>query len=280
MFLKNIPKKFILRFFIAATGCLCLYFSPLSNAQEQPVCKPENITVALDAGHSPASPGAVSARGKPEYEFNQNLTRKLHQRLQAEGFKNVFAVNQYDEEIALWARPALANSKNTDLFISIHHDSVQEHYLAKWKYDGEEHPYSDRFNGYSLFFSGKSNVAEESQAFATLLGKQLRRKGFVPTPHHAEAIKGENRPLLDAENGIYQYDDLMVLKKTRMPAVLLECGVILNRDEEILLNNPVYQEVLVETISDTIKHYAKEWVKKQPGCAAKVLAQERVTTND
>ena len=44
-----------------------------------------------------------------------------------------------------------------------------------------------------------------------------------------------------------------------MPSVLLECGIIVNRDEEILLSNPVYQEMLVLSITRAIE---KAWNSK------------------
>ena len=37
------------------------------------------------------------------------------------------------------------------------------------------------------------------------------------------------RILVDAEDGVYRYDQLIVLRQTKMPAVLLEAGSIVNR---------------------------------------------------
>jgi N-acetylmuramoyl-L-alanine amidase len=41
--------------------------------------------------------------------------------------------------------------------------------------------------------------------------------------------------LLDADAGVYRYDQLLVLRHTSMPAVLLEAGSIVNRKEELEL---------------------------------------------
>ena len=46
------------------------------------------------------------------------------------------------------------------------------------------------------------------------------------------------RELLDADAGVYRYDQLIVLRMTRMPAVLLEAGSIVNRQEELELGAP------------------------------------------
>ena len=56
------------------------------------------------------------------------------------------------------------------------------------------------------------------------MGSALIESGLKPALHHAEPIKGENRPLLDEHTGVYEYTDLVVLKAAEMPAILLECG--------------------------------------------------------
>jgi N-acetylmuramoyl-L-alanine amidase len=64
------------------------------------------------------------------------------------------------------------------------------------------------------------------------MGEALRLAGFSPSLYHADPIPGENKPFADRRNGVHYYDNLIVLKTARTPAVLLEAGVIVNRDEE------------------------------------------------
>ena len=59
------------------------------------------------------------------------------------------------------------------------------------------------------------------------------------TPHYTLPLMGHRRrELLDADAGVYRYDQLIVLRMTRMPAVLLEAGSIVNRPEELELASP------------------------------------------
>ena len=45
----------------------------------------------------------------------------------------------------------------------------------------------------------------------------------------------------------------MVLKTARQPALLLEAGVIVNRDEELLLLRPAYQTRMAEAVADGLR---------------------------
>jgi N-acetylmuramoyl-L-alanine amidase len=67
----------------------------------------------------------------------------------------------------------------------------------------------------------------------------LQARGLHYTPHYTLPLMRRNRhELLDAEAGVYRYDQLIVLRHTLMPAVLLEAGSIVNRQEELELATP------------------------------------------
>jgi N-acetylmuramoyl-L-alanine amidase len=69
-------------------------------------------------------------------------------------------------------------------------------------------------------------------------------------------------PIVDKEKGIYAFDDLVVLKTATMPAVLLECGVIVNRTDEENLNNPAYRKRLVEAICRAVQDFSSDTTKE------------------
>ena len=215
------------------------------------------FVIAIDVGHSRNKPGAISARGVEEFYFNAQLARVLFETLHATGFKQVFMINAKGADMALADRAKTAGRKQAELFISIHHDSVQEFYLRDWSYKGKSHFYSDRFQGYSIFYSEKNPQSRKSLAFAKRLGQELLRSGLTPSLHHAEKIPGENRELVDAEKGIYRFDDLIVLKETTMPAVLLEAGIILHRDEEVRLSDSGYQKTLALSVTRAVAAFCE-----------------------
>jgi N-acetylmuramoyl-L-alanine amidase len=63
------------------------------------------------------------------------------------------------------------------------------------------------------------------------------------------------RQLVDAEAGVYRYDQLIVLRHTLMPAVLLEAGSIINRKEELLLASPERQAVIGAAVTEAVEAF-------------------------
>ncbi len=219
-------------------------------------CWAEDFIIAIDIGHTINSPGATSARGLPEYRFNQNIGTLLHQQLlQDKRFKRSFIINETGDDISLSARAAIANQQGAHLLVSIHHDSVEPKDLSQWLYQGQIMPYCDKFTGYSLFYSEKNGSPLNSLIFAVILGSEMLQSRFCPTLHHAEKFRGEDKDLIDKTRGIYKYNNLVVLKKAQMPAVLFECGIIKNRNEELQLGDPQYQHKLVAALFNAIKLY-------------------------
>jgi N-acetylmuramoyl-L-alanine amidase len=225
-----------------ATG-LWAGISETSAGQHDDECHPRDFKIALDVGHTVEAPGATSARGVREYEFNLRLTKEIAKTLNDAGFQTHLVIVQGDKRAEqLFKRVQRANALGADLFVSIHHNDVQDRYKEKWMYEGESRFYSDRFTGHSLFVSRENPKLAQSLAFGRRLGIALNDQGLIYTNHHLEDVAGERRKLLDPEAGVYRYDKLFVLMHTKMPAVLLEAGIIVNRAEELLLETPEHRD--------------------------------------
>lgn len=189
----------------------------------------------------------MSARGRGEFFFNSDIARVIAGVLERAGAK-VILINGDGSMTGLAERGVIAGKEKADCFIALHHDSVNDKYLRTWVHEGVSRPYADNFQGYSVFASSKNAKAERSRALALAVGAALFEAGLKPTLHHNEAIKGENRPLLDARTGVYEFTDLVVLKSAAMPAILLECGVIIHREEELHVQDPAYQDLVAHAI--------------------------------
>ena len=61
------------------------------------------------------------------------------------------------------------------------------------------------------------------------------------------------RELVDPEAGVYRYDHLIVLHSTPMPAILLEAGSIVNRQEELELATPERRLIVAEAVTAAVE---------------------------
>src|SRR5690349_9006105 len=157
---------------------------------------------------------------------------------------------------SLYARVARANDLSANLLLSIHHDSVPDRFIEKWEYNGKPETFSDRFKGHSIFVSDDNRDPKDSLLFGSMLGQQLKARGLQYTPHYTESFMGRwRRTLLDADAGVYRYDTLFVLKETQMPAVLLEAGSIVNRDEELAMGSPERQQLISAAVVDAVDSF-------------------------
>jgi N-acetylmuramoyl-L-alanine amidase len=221
----------------------------------------------VDVGHGTEAPGALSARGADEYEFNLRLAKQIDKQLRAAGFdKTVLMVTPDKPPRGLFKRVTRANALNADLFLAVHHDSVPDKMLSSWQIDGRAQHYNDRFPGHSIFISNTNADRAGSLAFARQIGLALKAAGLQYTPHYTEKFMGKRqRELVDREAGVYRYDQLIVLKGTRMPAALLEAGSIVNRDEELLLASPEHEGMMARAVVEAVDSFCVARTKPDRG---------------
>lgn len=219
-------------------------------------CDRAAFRVVLDVGHTDRAPGAISARGISELEFNRKLAAIVAARLTLDGFAVTTIEGRGVGRADLLDRAARASALHPGAFLSLHHDSVQRRYIEPWAaQDGTRRMHSEHASGFSLFVSRQNGEPARSLAFARLLGSALIARGLHASPHHAEAIRGEGRPWADKEKGVYAFDDLVVLKRTAAPAALLENGLIINKDEETILGSSERRDRVAAAISEALVRF-------------------------
>jgi N-acetylmuramoyl-L-alanine amidase len=220
-------------------------------------CDPATFRIVLDVGHTAESEGAISARNVAEFDFNLRLARRIAESLKVAGFAATrLLVTQGKAKPSLFRRVAAANDLQADLFLSIHHDSVPNSFLEDWDFQGKKSHFSDRFGGYSVFVSRENPDFRTSLKFAELVGREMKAEGLDYARQYAQAIMGRYRhELLDKDTGVYRYDELVVLRRTRMPAVLLEAGSIINREEELKMSSPERQDMIASGVTTAVKEF-------------------------
>src|SRR6516165_2384661 len=220
-------------------------------------CVRASFRVVVDVGHTVDVPGAMSARGIPEYAFNLQLARETKQALVNAGFEQtVLLITATAPRQGLVERAARANRMHANLFIAIHHDSVPDNLKHSWDYGGQKNEFNDDYPGYAIFISNDNADPAGSLLFGSLLGRQLERRPPHFPPPYTLALMGHRRCILvDAKAGVYRYDQLIVLRQTTMPVVLLEAGSIVNRQEELELGTPERRSLTSAAIVTAVENF-------------------------
>lgn len=232
-------------------------------------CDRAEFHTVLDVGHT-LNGGARSARGIPEYDYNLRQATEITRALNEGGFaKTTLLITEEKTRKGLFERSERANRLNADLFLSIHHDSVPDKFIEKWEFEGEPYGFSDRFKGHSIFISNDNPDRGGSLLFGQLLGLAMKARGLQYTPHYTEPFMGgRRRQLVDAAAGVYRFDQLIVLRTTRMPSVLLEAGSIINRDEELALGDPERRALITQAVVDAIDGFCAQRQRRSETIAA------------
>ena len=157
-----------------------------------------DITIALDAGHGGSDPGAVY-NGRSEKDDALRLTRAVGEILEMNGI-NVYYVRNNDEYETPFKKATDANNSGADYFISIHRNSSEK---------------NNQYSGIESLVYKDSGIRH---TLAKNINKELADAGFE-------------------DLGITERPNLVVLKRTQMPAVLVEVGFI-NNDT----NNKIFDE--------------------------------------
>ena len=168
-------------------------------------------SIMLDAGHGGAEPGAVY-NGRQEKDDTLKLVLAIGDILQNNGI-DVQYTRTSDVYETPFEKAMEANRAGVDFFISIHRNS---------------YPTDNQVSGVESLVYDLSGLKYE---MAQEINEQLETIGFVNLGVHA-------RP------------NLVVLKRTQMPAVLVEVGFI-NSDTDNLLFDENFQAI-AQAISDGI----------------------------
>jgi N-acetylmuramoyl-L-alanine amidase len=190
--------------------------------------KDDNVTssdrlIVIDAGHGGKDPGAVSPNNNKEKDINLNVSLKLNEKLTSLGY-NTLMIRDTDDFVDLYERARIANDNYADIFISIHSNSNNNKSI-----DGIQVLYCP---------AAKSEKKEEDDhPLAKIMMEEM--------------TKGTGAK----DRGIVQRPGLVVLRETKMPAVLLEIGFLTNPEEEKLITNSDYQNKLVDSIIKGVERY-------------------------
>ena len=219
--------------------------------------------IIIDPGHGGRDYGAPGyLKGVHEKDIALQISRRLAQKIRQELECQVFMTRNSDRFLTLEERTAIANTKNADLFISIHTNSHRnrkafgiETYFLNLATDDEAIRVAAIENATSTKnISDLQNILYDLVQNAKI-NESSRLAGHVQGSM-INHLKHQRYSRIN-DKGVKQAP-FYVLLGAQMPAVLVETSFISNPRECKRLINPKYQERICEAIVRGIKQYIKE----------------------
>jgi N-acetylmuramoyl-L-alanine amidase len=222
----------------------------------EPLVRPHRVpdvgkiqTVVLDAGHGGHDKGQMSRYGA-EKDFALDVARKLRPLLQAKGLR-VIMTREGDYFVPLEVRAKIANSARNSIFVSIHFNATNDDPNA---------------TGFEIFSFTPRGAPSTSDANVNALSFNMQPGSSVDAQSMAlsaciyHSVLGQLR---EYDRGIKRAR-FAVLRLTKVPAVLIECGFLTERGESKLISNKDWRAKLAGAIGIGIESYQALPVKKQP----------------
>lgn len=193
---------------------------------------PKGFSVYLDAGHGEGArgqrdPGAVGPGGTTENAIALAMVQRLAHLFRERGVTvhgdtlgDAVDTESYKEAVTA------ANKLRVDLFVSIHCNAAADRSAR----------------GFEVLYLGKEHWSLATQICRSV-AQAVARGGSKWLGGRAIAL-----PI----RGAKERNDLYVLTRTEMPAVLVELAFISNQTEEALLRDDSVQQALAQAIADAL----------------------------
>lgn len=174
------------------------------------------VKIMIDAGHGGYDAGAVY-EGRREKDDNLNLALAVGDILKSQGYDVVYTRTDdvYDSPVQ---KARIGNESGADFFVSIHRNSS---------------PTPNQYNGVQTLIYDDSGI---KKTMAENVNKRLEEVGY-------RNINVAVRP------------DLAVLRRTSMPAILVEAGFINNNKDNNLFDSKFEEtaQAIADGINETIR---------------------------
>jgi N-acetylmuramoyl-L-alanine amidase len=224
--------------------------------------------VVLDAGHGGFDPGAVGPGKVQEKRLTLDLAQRTARILdQMNPQAKHFLSRTGDYYMPLSARTTFANQYRADLFVSFHinaNSSPKPHgvetYFCTEKASSKEAARVAQFENSVLKYDKKNLVKKGYVDIEDILFRFERRRYWDAGGKAAKALqKGMAQKLPMRDRGVHSAN-FYVLRRAKMPSILLETGFISNLDNEKFLKSPDNRHKVAQSIAAGILGLQKQGV--------------------
>ncbi|MGB7444648.1 MAG: N-acetylmuramoyl-L-alanine amidase [Coleofasciculaceae cyanobacterium] len=177
------------------------------------------VVVMIDPGHGGKDPGAIGIGGLREKDIVLPVSQRVAEILSRQGIQVVMTRGD-DRFISLAGRVQMAERANANLFVSIHANAIS---LSRPDVNGVETYYYSSVGGRRLASSIQTSMLQR----LNVRDRRVREARFY------------------------------VIRRTSMPAVLVEVGFVTGREDAPRLASPTGRDQVAEAIAQGILNYLR-----------------------
>ncbi len=219
-------RKSIILFILGlvAFGFLFSFLHSVTSVISTPVSKisdtDNDIIVVVDPGHGGEDGGAVSSSGVVESEVNLNFSLKLRDILNINGYRTVMTRTD-NSDLGDKSLDTISERKKSDMHKRLDIYNSDIHNIAISMHQNI-FP-ADSCKGTQVFYGTQVNSSKDLADNIT---------GVV-----IDKLQNDNQRISKPTNG-----SIFLLDNAKIPAVIVECGFLSNKDEVNLLCDKEYQK--------------------------------------
>jgi len=222
------------------------------------------IRIVIDAGHGGIDPGAIGKSGVYEKKLTLAVARKLSARLSRNPQFQIILTRTDDTFLSLRERVNVARRNKSDLFISIHADSIGRSdirgstvYTLSENASDDEAAALAKDNNKSDVIAGVDLEAQDDTVQGILIDLAQRETMNFSVKFAKLLIPEIAQSGMKVGGKSHRFAGFRVLKAPDVPSVLVELGYLSNHQDEKILKSSAGQIKLANSIAEAIEKYFK-----------------------
>ncbi len=233
--------------------------APSKTAQDKPV-------IVIDPGHGGIDPGAVGAGNLLEKHLVYAVAKRVQEQLEKTGRYTVVMTRARDVFVSLSDRLAISRKSRSDLFISIHADSIEQTYaqsikgatiytLSERASDVEARAIAEKENASDLIAGLDVAKGEDNDDVKNILIDLMKRETANFSAEFSRTLVRNLKSNVSLSRDPERAAAFKVLRQTHAPSVLVELGYVSNPDESRQMQSATWQAKVAASIAAAVDSY-------------------------
>ena len=232
----------------------------------RPRAATERPVIVIDAGHGGIDPGAVGAANLLEKNLVLTVAKKVQEQLEKSGRYEIVMTRVGDVFVSLNDRLAISRKAQSDLFISIHADSIEETFaqsikgatiytLSERASDAEARAIAEKENASDLIAGLDVASGEDNTDVKNILIDLMKRETANFSADFSRTLVRSLKSNVALSRDPQRSAAFKVLRQTHAPSVLVELGYVSNPEESRQMQSAAWQDKVATSIATAVHAY-------------------------